>query len=112
MTLPHTNSIVNTLLLSANTEGPEMQQTVLMIVLAVLFFYFILFRPEQKRRKQMQAQRSSMQKGDRVTAMGIIGKIKDIKEKTIILENIDGSQMEILKAAITDIEPKGTKEKK
>lgn len=78
-------------------------QSIIMILLAVVFFYFILWRPEQKRRKAQQKQRDSLKTGDKVTAMGIIGTIDRIEDNTIILKNIDGSKMEILKAAITDV---------
>lgn len=79
-------------------------QPVIMIVLALVFFYFILWRPEQKRRKAMEQQRSSMKKGDKVTAMGIIGTVSEVKEKTVVLKMIDAAKIEVLKAAITEVE--------
>jgi preprotein translocase subunit YajC len=84
-------------------------QTVIMIAIAVFFFYFILWRPEQKRRKAVEQQRSSLKKGDRVTAMGIIGTVIRIQEQTVILKMYDGSKIEVLKGAITDVLP-GTEE--
>lgn len=83
-------------------------QSLIMIGAMVLFFYFILLRPEQKRRKKLEQQRSSLQKGSRVTAMGIIGTVDTIEEKTIILKMVDGSKIEVLKGAITDVEPTST----
>jgi len=80
------------------------EPTLLMIGLAVVFFYFILWRPEQKRRKKMQSLRDSMKKGDRVTAMGVVGTISEIKEKTVVLASPDGSKIEMLKAAISEVE--------
>ena len=47
-------------------------QMLIMLAIAVVFFYFILLRPEKKRRKAAAEQRSSIQKGDKITAMGII----------------------------------------
>lgn len=87
------------------TKQQSLIQTLLMIGIALVFFYFILWRPEQKRRKKMDAQRNSLQKGDRVTAMGIIGTINTIKEKTVILKMVDGAKIEVLKAAITEVQP-------
>lgn len=84
-------------------------QTLMMIGVALLFFYFILWRPEQKRRKNMEKQRSSLKKGDRVTAMGIIGIVSRINDNSVILKMVDGAKIEILKAAITDVQP-GTEE--
>lgn len=89
---------------AAAPRQQNMYQTVIMIGIALLFFYFILWRPEQKRRKKMQDQRSNLSKGDRVTAMGIIGTIVQVEEKTIILKMIDGAKIEVLKAAITEVE--------
>jgi preprotein translocase subunit YajC len=83
-------------------------QSLIMIGAMVLFFYFILLRPEQKRRKKLEEQRNSLQKGSKVTAMGIVGVVDKIEEKTIILKMIDGSRIEVLKGAITDVEPAPT----
>lgn len=80
-------------------------QTAIMIAIAMVFFYFILWRPEQKRRKAQEAQRNSLQKGDRVTAVGIIGTVEKIQENTVILKMYDGSKIEVVKGAITDILP-------
>lgn len=85
-------------------KGGNFMQTLMMIGIAIVFFYFILWRPEQKRRKTMEAQRSAMKKGDRVTAMGIIGTIVKVQDTTVILRMVDGAKIEVLKAAITDVQ--------
>jgi len=79
--------------------------TLIMIGIALVFFYFILWRPEQKRRKAAEQMRSSLKKGDRVTAMGIIGKIDRIQDQTVVLKMVDGAKIEVLKAAITEVQP-------
>jgi preprotein translocase subunit YajC len=86
-----------------------MLSTLMMIGLAMVFFYFILWRPEQKRRKAGEKMRSALKKGDRVTAMGIIGTVARIQDQTVILKMVDGAKIEMLKAAITDVQP-GTAE--
>ena len=78
--------------------------TVMMIGVALVFFYVILYRPEQKRRKAAEEMRSALKKGDRVTAMGIIGRIDRMTDHTVILKMVDGSKIEMLKAAITDVQ--------
>lgn len=94
-------------LMADETEAVRSQgsfwQTLIMIGIAIVFFYFILWRPEQKRRKAMEEKRSSMKKGDGVTAMGIVGTIDRIKEQTVIVKMVDGSKIEFLKAAITEV---------
>ncbi len=82
-------------------------QTIIMLLIAAVFFYFILWRPEQRRRKEMEKKRSGMKKGDKVTAMGIVGTIDRIKETTIIVKMVDGSKIEMLKGAITEVMPVG-----
>ena len=89
--------------------GGNMMQTFIMIGLALVFFYFILWRPEQKRRKALEKQRGAMKKGDRVTAMGIIGRVDKILDKTIILTMYDGSKIEVVSGSITDVQS-GTEE--
>ncbi len=83
-------------------------QTFVMIGIALLFFYFMLWRPEQKRRKEMEAQRGALKKGDRVNAMGIIGTVVKVQENTVIVKMYDGSQVEFLKAAINEVLPATT----
>ncbi len=85
-------------------QGGNMVQTVVMIGVAVLFFYFILLRPEQKRRKAMEKVRSALKKGDRVTAMGLIGTVYKIQDNSVILSMVDGAKVEVLKAAITEVQ--------
>lgn len=84
-------------------RSQNMYQTVIMIGIALVFFYFILWRPEQKRRKKMEQQRGNLRSGDKVTAMGIVGTVVKIEETTVILKMHDGSQLEFLKAAITEV---------
>jgi preprotein translocase subunit YajC len=83
--------------------------TFMLLGFGVLFFYFLLWRPEQKRRKAAEKIRSSMKKGDRVTAMGIIGTVVRVQEKTVILKMVDGSKIEVLTMAVSDVQP-GTEE--
>jgi preprotein translocase subunit YajC len=90
---------------AAPAKGQNMYQTFIMIGIALLFFYFILWRPEKKRRKKMEDQRGKMAKGDKVTAMGILGIVDKITEKTVILKMIDGAKIEVLKGAITEVAP-------
>ena len=79
-------------------------QGLVIILVGVVFMYFILWRPEQKKRKALEEQRSSMKKGDRVIAMGIVGHVDSIKDDTVVLKMVDGSKIEVLKAAVTEVE--------
>ena len=94
---------------AAPASGGNMYQTLMLLGFGVVFFYFLLWRPEQKRRKAIEKQRSGLKKGDRVTAMGIIGSVVRIQDNTVILKMVDGSKIEVLKMAISDVQP-GTDE--
>ncbi len=90
---------------TASAPQNNMMQTLMLLGFGVLFFYFLLWRPEQKRRKAMEKQRTSMKKGDRVTAMGIVGTVVRVQEKTVILKMVDGSKIEVLTMAISEVQP-------
>ena len=60
-----------------------------MIVAMVAVMYFFMWRPESKRRKEMQKFREGLKKGDKiVTAGGIYGVVKEVKENdpTLLIE--------------------------
>lgn len=94
---------------AAPAQGGNLMQTLMLLGFGVVFFYFLLWRPEQKRRKAQNQLRNSLKKGDRVTAMGIIGTVVRIQDNTVVLKMVDGSKIEILKMAISDVQP-GTEE--
>lgn len=93
----------------APARESNLMQTLMMLGFGVVFFYFLLWRPEQKRRKAIEKQRSSLKKGDRVTAAGIIGTVVRIQDTSVVLKMVDGSKIEVLKGAISDVQP-GTEE--
>ncbi len=83
----------------------SLPHTLMLLALGILFFYFILWRPEQKRRKKLEAQRSSLKKGDRVIILGgIIATVAQIEKSSITLKLVDGSKMEILPTAISEVQ--------
>ena len=85
------------------TRDGSLTQTMIMIGIALVFFYFILWRPEQKRRKLAELRRNSLKKGDRVTAVGIVGTVASLLDDTVVLKMYDGSKIEVLKGAITEV---------
>ena len=77
----------------AAPEAPQQQSWTfwVMIVAMIAVMYFFMWRPESKRRKEMQKFREGLKKGDKiVTAGGIYGVVKEIKETTILIE-VDGN---------------------
>ena len=74
---------------------------ILMIVLIFVVFYFFMIRPQTKRQKEIKAQREAMKQGDRVvTSGGIYGKIRDIKETTVVIEIADNVRITVDKNSV------------
>ena len=79
--------------------GPYM---IIMIVLFIAIFYFMILRPENKKKKEAEALRNSLHKGDKITTIGgIMGKIVDIKDDKIVIETgEDQVRMELQKWSV------------
>ena len=74
---------------------------ILMIVAMVAIFYFFMIRPQNKKQKEIKKAREAMQKGDAVvTAGGIYGRIKEVKETTFIIAIADGVNIKIEKSSV------------
>lgn len=59
----------------------------IMIALMFLVLWLFMWRPESKRRKEMQKFREGLKKGDKiVTAGGIYGVVKEVKETSLLIE--------------------------
>ncbi|MFR9652087.1 MAG: preprotein translocase subunit YajC [Rikenellaceae bacterium] len=62
-------------------------QPFIMIGLMILVLWLFMLRPESKRRKEMAKFREALKKGDKiVTAGGIHGTIKEVKETTLMVD--------------------------
>lgn len=58
-----------------------------MIALMILVIWLFMWRPEAKRRKELAKFREGLKKGDKIiTAGGIYGTVKEIKENTLLIE--------------------------
>ncbi|MBQ9602329.1 MAG: preprotein translocase subunit YajC [Paludibacteraceae bacterium] len=80
---------LNLILLQA-AEGAAQQGSQwsfwIMMILIFVVFYFFMIRPQTKKQKELQKQRESMKKGDKVvTAGGIYGEIKEVQDTTFII---------------------------
>ena len=73
----------------------------IMIVAMVLVMWLFIWRPESKRRKEMAKFRDSMTKGTKViTAGGIHGKVREVKEAYVVLEVDDNVTLRVDKSMI------------
>ena len=73
--------------LAENANGGETTSMIISLVLMFGIFYFMLIRPENKRKKEAEAMRTSVKTGDKVTTIGgITGVVVDVKEDKFVLE--------------------------
>ncbi|HEY4099403.1 MAG TPA: preprotein translocase subunit YajC [Gemmatimonadales bacterium] len=64
--------------------------TVMLVQIAAIIgvMYFLFIRPQAKARKQAAAMLAALKKGDEImTAGGIIGKVRDVRESLITVES-------------------------
>lgn len=81
-------------------QGSPWSFWIMMIVIFVIFYFFMI-RPQQKKQKELQKQRDALTKGDKViTAGGIYGTIKEVKETTFLIEISKEVVIKIDKASV------------
>jgi len=94
-------SLLSILLQAAAPGGSTGVSGILMMVLIFVVFYFFMIRPQSKRQKEIKKQREAMQPGDKVvTSGGIYGKVKEIKETTVIVEIAENVRIKVDKNSV------------
>ena len=89
-------------------SGGDTLMGMLPIILMFALLYFLMIRPQMKRAKEQKAMTDALQKGDEViTAAGIVGKITKVGEIYISLEIAQGTEIQMQKAAVQTLLPKG-----
>jgi preprotein translocase subunit YajC len=79
------------------------------IILMFVLLYFLMIRPQMKRAKETKAMIEALQKGDEViTAGGVIGRITRISDAYIGLEIAPNTEINVQKASVQVLLPKGT----
>lgn len=95
----HTNLI----LMQAQGQGGGITQMIIMMVVLFAIMYFFMIRPQNKKQKEIQNFRKSLQAGqDVVTIGGIRGTIRSINDidNTVTLEVATGTKIVFEKSAI------------
>ena len=78
---------LTTILLQTGTTGSNGWMSIIMMVALVAIFYFFMIRPQQKRQKEIAKFRQNLTTNDKVvTAGGIYGKIKEVKDTYVLIE--------------------------
>ncbi|MFZ4581998.1 MAG: preprotein translocase subunit YajC [Paludibacter sp.] len=94
-------NLLSILLQAPAAGGASSYSGILMMVLIFVVFYFFMIRPQQKRQKEIKLQREAMKAGDSVvTSGGIYGKVKDIKETTVIVEIAENVRIKVDKNSV------------
>lgn len=73
----------------------------IMIVLLIAIFYFFMIRPQQKKQKEIKKFREGIEVGDNVvTAGGIYGKVRRLRDTTVSLEIASGVVITVDKGSV------------
>ena len=88
--------------------GGDTLMGMLPIILMFVIMYFIMIRPQMKKAKEHKTMLESLQKGDEVIAVGILGKIAKISDNYLTLEIAPNVAVQVQKQAVTTLLPKGT----
>ena len=83
--------------------------SLLPLVLMFVVLYFIMIRPQMKRQKEHKAMIEAVAKGDEVViGGGMLGKISKLGETYISVEVAPSVEVQVQRAAIVQVLPKGT----
>lgn len=94
-------NILNMFLLQAPAQQGSSWSGLLMIVLIFVIFWLFFIRPQNKRAKEQQKFRESLQKGDKVVTIGgIHGKVEEVRENTVLVNVDHNTKIEFEKSAI------------
>lgn len=95
---------METLVLLQAAQGASqsgMWSSLIMILLIFVVMYFFMIRPNVKKQKEIKKFQDSLKAGDKVvTAGGIYGKIKEVKETEVILEVSEGVKITVDKNSV------------
>ena len=93
--------MLNNLIPLQEAGGRAGMMNLIIIVALIAIFYFFMIRPQQRKQKEIRKFREGLNVGDRViTAGGIYGKIRAVKENTITLEIADNVRISIDKGSV------------
>jgi preprotein translocase subunit YajC len=75
------------------------------MMLIFVVFYFLLIMPQKKRQRELQEKIANLKAGDRiVTTGGIIGKISEVRETSLLIRSADKSMLEVARSAVADLD--------
>ncbi|MBP3425257.1 MAG: preprotein translocase subunit YajC [Rikenellaceae bacterium] len=95
---------MNNLFIAMQAAAPQQGSSWSMIIMMVLIFvvmWLFMIRPQQKQQKELNKFRESLTKGQKiVTAGGIYGTVKEVKEHYVLMEVDNNCTIRVDKSAI------------
>lgn len=95
---------LNTIMLQADgaaAAGGSNWSFIGMMVLIFVVMYFFMIRPQQKRQKELNKFRNSLENGSKViTAGGIYGTVKEVNDESVLIEVDNGVKLRIAKSMV------------
>ncbi|WP_298063427.1 preprotein translocase subunit YajC [uncultured Rikenella sp.] len=94
---------LNTILLqdTASAQQGGGYSFIIMMVLIFVVMYFFMIRPQQKRQKELNKFRSSLENGTKViTAGGIYGTVKEVNDESVLIEVDNGVKLRVAKSMV------------
>lgn len=89
------------LLLLQDAGGGSLIWSLLPFILIFGIFYFLVILPQKRQKQQLDEMIASLKNGDEVvTNGGVIGKIREIRETSFIIQSAEKSFIEIGKTAV------------
>ncbi len=86
---------------TATGGGGGSMNFLIMMILIFAVMYFLMIRPQQKKQKELNKFRSSLEKGQKVVTIGgIYGTIVEVKENYVLVEVDNNVKIRFDKAAI------------
>lgn len=89
------------LLFFQDAGGGSIIWTLLPFVLIFGIFYFLVIMPQRRQQQELKNMIAELKAGEEVvTNGGIIGKIKEVKDTSFIIQSAEKSFLEVSKSAI------------
>jgi len=94
------------LLMFQDGGGSSLIWTLLPFVFIFGIFYFLVILPQKRQKQQLQDMITQLKINDEVvTNGGVIGRIKEVKETSFIIQSAEKSFLEIGKSAVVGKKP-------
>jgi preprotein translocase subunit YajC len=94
------------LLFFQDAGGSSIFSLLIPLVLMGGIFYFLVIMPQRKQKQQLEELITSLKNGDEVvTNGGVIGKIKEVRDTSFIIQSAEKSFLEVGKSAVVGKRP-------